>query len=84
MERTTGSQSDTSHSGRSPQSEKQRNSDALLDYEGAATPLNCSPRMVRKLVETRQIDFVRVGKLVRIEPAAIARYIERRRVEAVS
>jgi excisionase family DNA binding protein len=45
----------------------------LLDYEGAAPCLGCSPRMVRKLVETRQLDSVKVGKLVRIEPDAIER-----------
>ena len=32
--------------------------------------------MVRNLVEQRKIDFVKVGKLVRIEPAALERYIE--------
>jgi excisionase family DNA binding protein len=51
----------------------------LLDYETAAPVLNCSPRMIRKLVETRKIDSVKVGRLVRIEPAAIDRYIERNR-----
>jgi excisionase family DNA binding protein len=54
----------------------------LLDYETAAPILGCSPRLVRKLVETRQLDHVKVGRLVRIEPAAIDRYIERHRVEA--
>jgi len=53
--------------------------EALLDYEGAAPYLNCSPRMVRKLVELRQLDSVKVGRLVRIERAAIERYIEANR-----
>jgi excisionase family DNA binding protein len=56
----------------------------LLDYDEAAEPLHCSPRLVRKLVETRQLDSVKVGRLVRIEPAAIQRYIERHRREAIS
>ena len=51
----------------------------LLDYEGAAPCLGCSPRMVRKLVETRQLDSVKVGSLTRIEPDAIERYIEANR-----
>lgn len=55
----------------------------LLDYDGAAAALNCTPRLVRRLVETRQIDVVKVGKLVRFEPEAIDAYIERRRRQAV-
>lgn len=57
--------------------------DPLLDYEAAAPYLCCSPRMVRKLVETRQLDSITVGKLIRIEPAAIQRYIEANRREAI-
>lgn len=56
--------------------------DPLLDWVGAAEILGCTPRMVRELVETRQIDCVKVGSLVRIEPAAITRYIEANRREA--
>jgi excisionase family DNA binding protein len=52
---------------------------ALLDYDTAAAILGCSPRMVRKLVETRQLDSVKVGRLVRVEPDALDRYIERHR-----
>jgi excisionase family DNA binding protein len=55
----------------------------LHDYDSAAPILKCSPRTVRKLVETRQIDSVKVGKLVRIEPAALQRYIESHRRVAV-
>jgi len=55
----------------------------LLDYEGAAPALGCSPRMVRKLVETRQLDSVKVGRLVRIELGAIERFIEANRREAI-
>lgn len=56
---------------------------ALLTYDAAAPILGCTPRMVRKLVETRQLESVKVGTLVRIEPAAIGRYIEARRRPAV-
>ncbi len=56
----------------------------LLDYDGAAALLACTPRMVRKLAETRQIESVKVGTLVRFEPAAIDRYIEAHRRPAVS
>jgi excisionase family DNA binding protein len=51
----------------------------LLDYEDAAALLRCSPRLVRKLAETRRIDTVKVGALVRIERAAVERYIEANR-----
>ncbi len=56
----------------------------LLDYDGVAELLNCTPRLVRKLVETRQIDSIKVGRLVRVERAAVARYIEAQRRKAVS
>jgi excisionase family DNA binding protein len=56
----------------------------LLDYEDAAPILNCSPRLVRKLVETRQLASVKVGKLVRIEPAAIEKFIEAHRRPAAA
>lgn len=52
---------------------------ALLDYEGTAPILKCSPRQVRKLVETRQLASIKVGRLVRIHPDDIAAYIERQR-----
>jgi len=55
----------------------------LLNYEQAGEVLHCTPRLVRKLVETRQIESVKVGRLVRIEPAAIDRYVESNRRQAV-
>jgi excisionase family DNA binding protein len=55
----------------------------LLDYEGAAERLGTSARHVRKLVEERKIGSVKVGALVRLEPEAIASYIEARRRPAV-
>ena len=55
----------------------------LLTYEEAAELLGCTPRLVRKLAETRQLDSVKVARLVRIEADAIARYIEAHRRKAV-
>jgi excisionase family DNA binding protein len=55
----------------------------LHDWDGAANRLGCTTRMVRKLVETRQIESVKVGRLVRIEDDAIDRFIERNRRPAV-
>ena len=51
----------------------------LLDYEGAAEILACTPRTVRKLVETRKLASVKVGRLVRLDPTDIAAYIDRQR-----
>lgn len=55
----------------------------LLDYEQAAELLGVTPRLVRKLVETRRLDSVKVGRLPRIEPAAVQRFIEANRRAAV-
>jgi excisionase family DNA binding protein len=51
----------------------------LHDYVSAASALHCSPRLVRALVERRELESVRVGRLVRIEEEALRRYIDRRR-----
>ena len=71
------------HLSMSPSSSRvERRHPKLLDYEGAGLRLGCTPRMVRKLVETRQIDHIKVGRLVRLEESALADYVERRRVKA--
>ena len=56
----------------------------LLDYTASAEQLGCTPRLVRKLVETRQLASVKVGSLVRIEPSEIERFIERNRRDAIT
>jgi excisionase family DNA binding protein len=58
-------------------------SPALLDYEGAAARLNITPRLVRKLVETRQLESVKVARFVRVEDAACDRYIAKHRRPAI-
>lgn len=47
----------------------------LLNFEEAAEMLGCTPRMVRKLVETRQLASVKVGRLVRVHPDDIDTYV---------
>ena len=49
---------------------------SLVTSAEAADRLGCSERMVRKLVQTRQVPFVRVGRLVRFRPEDLDRYIE--------
>jgi excisionase family DNA binding protein len=57
--------------------------ETLMTYADAALVLGCTPRTVRKLVETRQLDSIKVASLVRIESAAIDRYIDAHRRPAV-
>jgi excisionase family DNA binding protein len=61
-----------------------KNGVELVDYEGASQVLRCTPRLVRKLVEERKLDSVKVGRLVRIELSAIDRFVERNRREALT
>jgi excisionase family DNA binding protein len=79
MKRTTASQADTSTDRQAPRNREERRHPELLDYDTAAPVLRCSPRMVRKLVETRQLASVKVGSLVRIHPDDIDDYISRKR-----
>lgn len=54
--------------------------DDLLTSEEVAALLRTTPRFVRRLVAERRIEYVKVGRLVRFEPSAVADYIERNRV----
>jgi excisionase family DNA binding protein len=84
MKRTTATPPDTRTDSPLPNREGSRHPEKLLDYTTTAPILGCSPRMVRKLVENRELASVKVGRLVRIEPDAIALYIESHRRKAVS
>ena len=48
----------------------------LLTVEAAAERLSTSPRFVRRLIAERRIEFVRVGRHVRISESALADFIE--------
>lgn len=48
----------------------------LLDRSTLAGLLGTSERHVRRLVAERRIPFVRVGRFIRFEPGAIARWLE--------
>ena len=54
--------------------------DDLLTADEVASRLRATPRFVRRLVAERRIEYVKVGRLVRFEPRAVADYIERNRV----
>lgn len=60
-----------------------RNDDAgaLVDIKAAARALAVSPLTLRRWVRERRISYVRVGRLVRFDPRALARFIETNSVE---
>lgn len=49
-----------------------------------AAVLRKTERFVRRLVAERRIAYVKVGRAVRFEPAAVAAYIESNRVVPVT
>jgi excisionase family DNA binding protein len=49
---------------------------ALLTVEAAAVRLSTSPRFIRRLIAERRIEFVRIGRHVRISESALADFIE--------
>jgi excisionase family DNA binding protein len=54
----------------------------LLDYAGAAELLGVKPRTIRTLAESHRIDTVKVGYRVRIEQAALERFVAANRIPA--
>jgi excisionase family DNA binding protein len=54
--------------------------DELLTADEVAARLRATPRFVRRLVSERRIEFVKVGRLVRFDPAAVVHYIDSNRV----
>jgi len=56
----------------------------LLTIDQLADRLSITPRHVRRLIAERRIPFVKVGRLVRFDPADIATWINERRTQATS
>jgi excisionase family DNA binding protein len=54
--------------------------EGLLTSEEVAHLLRATPRFVRRLVAERRIAYVKVGRKVLFEPAAVTAYIEANRV----
>ncbi len=48
----------------------------LLSVEAAAERLDTKPRFVRRLIAERRIEFVRVGRHVRISETALSGFID--------
>jgi excisionase family DNA binding protein len=56
----------------------------LLTVEAAARRLSTSPRFIRRLIAERRIEFVKVGRHVRISESALADFIDAGRVEPLT
>ncbi|WP_033344548.1 helix-turn-helix domain-containing protein [Catenuloplanes japonicus] len=55
--------------------------DELLTSAEVAARLKSTIRFVRRLVAERRIAYVKVGRLVRFEPADVEAYIRAQRIE---
>jgi excisionase family DNA binding protein len=56
----------------------------LLTVEAAAERLSTSPRFIRRLIAERRIEFIKVGRHVRISESALADFIQAGRVEPLT
>ena len=56
----------------------------LLTVEAAADRLSTSPRFIRRLIAERRIEFVKVGRHVRISESALNDFIDAGRVEPLT
>ena len=57
---------------------------ALLTVEAAAVRLSTSPRFIRRLIAERRIEFVRIGRHVRISESALADFVEAGKVSPLT
>ena len=55
----------------------------LLSVEATAKRLDTKPRFIRRLIAERRIEFVRVGRHVRISESVLAEFIAAGRVVPV-
>ena len=58
--------------------------DRLLTVEAAAEHLSTSVRFIRRLIAERRIEFVKIGRHVRISESALADFIEAGRMEPLT
>ena len=61
-----------------------QNAAVLLTVEAASERLSTSPRFIRRLIAERRIEFVKVGRHVRISESALADFIQAGRVEPLT
>jgi excisionase family DNA binding protein len=58
--------------------------DRLLTVAAVAERMSTSVRFVRRLIAERRIEFVKVGRHVRISEIALAQFIEAGRVQPMT
>jgi excisionase family DNA binding protein len=58
--------------------------DQLLAVEAVAERMSTSVRFVRRLIAERRIEFVKVGRYVRISESALEAFIAAGRVEPIT
>jgi excisionase family DNA binding protein len=58
--------------------------DRLLTVDAAADRLSTSPRFIRRLIAERRIEFVKVGRHVRISESVLRDFIAAGRVEPMT
>jgi excisionase family DNA binding protein len=58
--------------------------DRLLTVEAAAERMSTSVRFVRRLIADRRIEFVKIGRHVRISESALAEFIAAGRVRPMT
>jgi excisionase family DNA binding protein len=63
---------------------EERKAPALLTVEAAAERLDTKPRFVRRLIAERRIEFVKIGRYVRISESALCDFIDSGRVEPMT
>lgn len=56
----------------------------LLTVEAAAERLSTKPRFIRRLIAERRIEFVKVGRHVRISESALSQFIDAGRVQPIT
>jgi excisionase family DNA binding protein len=56
----------------------------LLTVEAAAERLSTSPRFIRRLIAERRIEFVKVGRHVRISESVLTDFIDAGRVKPLT
>jgi excisionase family DNA binding protein len=56
----------------------------LLTVEAAAERTSTSVRFIRRLIAERRIEFIKVGRYVRISESALADFIQAGRVEPLT
>jgi excisionase family DNA binding protein len=63
---------------------EKRTAPVLLTVDQVAARLGTKPRFVRRLVAERRIDFIKLGRLVRIAESDVDAFIKAGRMPAIT